>query len=114
VIKGGAAASILPAFKNVCNKPECIAEMNNTCSKIHPCGHPCGGFANETQCLPCLEPDCITKYNSTAAVQKKIPDGHKNSDYCAICYTQGLEEKPCVQLACRHIMHLDCIMKILK
>lgn len=88
--------------------------MNSSCAKMHACGHPCGGFANEKECLPCLEPDCITKFNNTAALNKKIPDGHANSDYCAICYTQGLEDKPSVQLGCRHIMHVDCIMKILK
>jgi E3 ubiquitin-protein ligase MYCBP2 len=114
VIKGASPPSIVPAFKNVCKKPDCLAEMNSSCAKMHTCGHPCGGFANEKECLPCLEPECISKFNNTAALNKKIPDGHANSDYCAICYTQGLEDKPSVQLGCRHIMHVDCIMKILK
>lgn len=28
------------------------------CTKIHECGHCCNGVANETECLPCLQPDC--------------------------------------------------------
>lgn len=38
---------MLPCFKNVCKKPECVKDMQNTCTKTHPCGHPCSGFVNE-------------------------------------------------------------------
>lgn len=47
------------AFQDVCRKPECIKMMQESCSKVHPCGHACKGFAKEAVCLPCLEPDCI-------------------------------------------------------
>lgn len=77
-----------------------------------PCGHPCGGFKDETQCLPCLEPDCIEKYNQSAA--KPIPSGQAKDDYCAICWSSGMGEQPCVMLTCRHAFHVDCVMKIIK
>lgn len=114
VIKGVTPPSMVQAFKNVCRKPDCLNEMNSSCAKMHACGHPCGGFANEKECLPCLEPDCIIKFNSSVESKKKISDGHTNSDYCVICYSQGIGDKPSVQLGCRHIFHVDCIMKILK
>lgn len=52
-----------PAFKDVCRTKNCIELMKASCSKLHECGHPCKGFANETNCLPCLEVECIKNHN---------------------------------------------------
>lgn len=80
--------------------------MRGSCDKILKCGHYCGGFSNEKKCLPCLNPDCV----------KEHPELTFDVDadaYCAICYTSGLGEKPCVRLDCGHIFHTDCIKLIL-
>ena len=29
------------------------------CHKILPCGHKCNGVKGESDCLPCLKPECI-------------------------------------------------------
>ena len=79
-----------------------------------PCGHPCGGIAGETKCMPCLEPECIDRYNEKPTTVVKIPDGHTVDDYCTICWSDGLRAQASVQLACGHIFHIDCILKRLK
>lgn len=72
--------SQLPAFKDVCNKKDCIQLMKQSCTKIHPCGHYCCGYANEVKCLPCLHEDCVAK--------NPKPTNDNNADsYCIICYT---------------------------
>lgn len=43
-----------PNFQDVCRKPECVQLMKCSCNKTLPCGHRCGGYTNERQCLPCL------------------------------------------------------------
>lgn len=50
-----------PAFKDVCNNPECVTLMKQSCDKVLECGHYCCGFAGEKECLPCLHPDCVEK-----------------------------------------------------
>jgi len=59
----GASISMIPAFKDVCRQPDCIELMNKSCQKMHPCGHPCRGFKDESKCLACLEEGCIEIYN---------------------------------------------------
>jgi hypothetical protein len=39
----GAGASSLPAFLNICKKPECAALMQKACDKVLACGHSCFG-----------------------------------------------------------------------
>jgi len=63
--------------------------MRKSCDKILGCGHPCCGFVNEAQCLPCLDPSCVEK-------DKKKTLEVTCDDYCKICYTSGLGEAPCV------------------
>lgn len=53
--------SVLPAFKHVCRKPECIDMMKESCDKVLPCGHYCCGSRGESKCMPCLHPDCVEK-----------------------------------------------------
>jgi len=56
--------------------------------------------------MPCLQEECVAKHQLTLDVGA--------DEYCAICYIQGLGEKPCIQLECKHIFHLDCILFRLK
>jgi hypothetical protein len=73
-------ASMKPAFTNVCRSQECTELMAHSCDKIHACGHPCCGFANEEKCMPCLSEECVEK-DSHATL------GKKSDDYCIICFT---------------------------
>ncbi len=57
------------------------------------CGHPCGGFAKEKKCLPCLDPDCVSK-------NEQLTLGANADSYCAICFIAGLGELPSVKLDC--------------
>lgn len=78
-----------PAFKEVCRSPVCIDIMGKTCDKVLPCTHPCCGFKEEATCLPCLDPKCVE------ADQSKT-NGVHGEEYCTICYTDGLNQGPCV------------------
>lgn len=80
--------------------------MNNSCDKVHNCGHLCNGFVGEKVCLPCLNSDCV----------KKNPEftlGQNEEGYCTICGIDKLGEKPSIRFNCQHIFHLDCVMEIL-
>lgn len=78
------------AFHDCCGQPECVAEIDCSCDKIHRCGHVCKGWRGEHQCLPCLEPDCITKYNEGKSKQEALLEGQNSDEFCTICYTTGL------------------------
>lgn len=76
--------------------------IKQSCDKVHPCGHPCKGFAREKKCLPCLHPDCVAE-NPDATMAED------DTSFCSICYVSGLGDQPSIQLGCRHIFHVDCI-----
>ena len=76
--------------------------IKQSCDKIHGCGHPCKGFANEDQCLPCLHPDCVAEDPDTTL-------GEDDSSFCSICFISGIGDQPSIQLGCKHIFHVDCI-----
>lgn len=94
-------------FKDVCNKQECVDNMNKACDKILPCGHSCYGFRGETKCLPCLNEDCVKK-NPQLTLEAK------DDDYCPICYTSGIGDAPSIIPECGHICHIDCLLSRLK
>lgn len=94
-----------PAFTKVCKKKDCQKQVMKCCDKILKCGHSCGGIRDEEQCLICLEPECIAKMDET-----NKPSINKD-DYCAICYSTGMGQSPCVQLDCGHIVHHECVLK---
>ena len=73
-----------PAFKDVCRKSDCMALMNKSCDKMLPCGHPCRGWAGETNCMPCLEQECIDK------MPKELQPKGNSEDFCPICYTSSI------------------------
>jgi len=57
----------------------------------------CHGIANEAKCLRCLHPDCCQK------------DGQTGEDFCNICWIEGLNAAPSIQLKCGHIFHINCV-----
>ena len=81
--------------------------MGKSCDKMLPCGHHCCGFRGEEECLPCLHEDCVEK-------DPQLTLSDDASSYCVICYVSGLGEAPCVQLDCKHVIHLDCLISRLR
>ena len=99
-----------PAFRDCCDREECIKVRDQCCDQKLPCGHWCRGFKDEKQHLPCLQKDCIKKYNETNSL--KLYEDYSEDDYCGICMVAGLGQEACVKLdKCNHIFHLSCIMK---
>lgn len=84
-----------------CKQEECSTRYKKSCKKKLKCGHDCLGHINEGNCLRCLDEECksfVNKFNIT------------KDEYCGICYTEGLESAPCVELDCGHIIHHHCIV----
>lgn len=44
----------------------------------------------------------------------KIENGQDASDACAICFTDRLDEAPCVRLKCGHLFHFICVRTVLE
>jgi E3 ubiquitin-protein ligase MYCBP2 len=61
-----------PAFRACCDSEECSKIRDLCCDKKLPCGHWCRGFKNEKKCLPCLNKDCIKKYNEGVPQKDKL------------------------------------------
>ena len=83
--------------------------MRQSCNKVHQCGHPCKGFANEGRCLPCLNLDCIKNHNLTYPQFQLLETQHAE-EYCGICMVAGLGDEPSIMLGCKHIFHVRCIL----
>ncbi|KAL7297667.1 hypothetical protein TKK_0009333 [Trichogramma kaykai] len=99
---GATGNSGLLAIGNVCSDHECQEHAKNACSKVHPCGHLCGGVRDERPCLPCLQrcvPSCDLKQDA--------------DDMCMICFTEALACAPAIQLRCGHVFHLHCCKTVL-
>ena len=92
------------ALQAVCKEEECKKKAENACPKIHQCGHPCSGSLGEINCLPCLEDSCAEKQTTFLMSQK-------GSDYCRICYIEGLSNAPSIRSKCGHIFHFSCLKK---
>lgn len=76
--------------KLICTQPECVQKSTNMCQKRHyNCDHPCQGFLNEKDCLPCLHQRCSKKNE----LQLK---GQDLDSLCTICYTDDFRSAPCV------------------
>ena len=43
-----------PVMDSLCSDKECVENSKLACTKVHGCGHFCGGILNEEVCLPCL------------------------------------------------------------
>ncbi|XP_076287336.1 MYC binding protein highwire isoform X6 [Lasioglossum baleicum] len=92
----------LLAIGNICTDNDCQEHAKNACSKVHPCGHICGGVRNEKTCLPCLH-RCLSDNDL-----KQDAD-----DMCMICFTEALSAAPAIQLQCGHVFHLHCCKHVL-
>lgn len=82
-----------------CAKDECREVAARSCTKIRACKHPCCGVRDETVCPPCL-------YCDVDRMQDRDDD-------CPICFTDPLGKQPCVALPCGHILHHDCVQRLL-
>lgn len=111
----------------VCERPDCRARLGEACTRELPCGHPCGGIARETACLPCLEPGCAGRPagragaeaeaaaeagGSSAERERAEADASTPGD-CMFCW-EPLTRGPCLQLRCRHVYHLHCVRAALR
>ena len=52
---GASSCAAMPVLDGVCSQEECQGYLASACVKTLACGHPCGGIAGETKCLPCLQ-----------------------------------------------------------
>ena len=85
-------------LKDVCVNEECLKKRNESCDKIiEKCGHNCIGVRGETECIGCLNKQCV-------------PENATNSnEFCNICWVEPLLAAPCIQLECGHIFHFRCV-----
>lgn len=115
----------LLAIGNVCSDEQCQEHASNSCGKTKNCGHACGGVANETKCLPCLQVMCHHNGNdkeqhidadATGAVA--LSDRPKLTqdadDMCMICFVEALSCAPAVQLECGHVFHFHCSIAVIQ
>lgn len=98
--KGYMSSIGIKAFDDVCDAVECRKATKNACSKIHKCRHPCMGYINEKECLPCLRESCA---------KGKVEHGQDEDSFCSICYIEDLKASPCVKSKCGHIFHYACL-----
>uniref|UniRef100_A0A182JBJ2 RCR-type E3 ubiquitin transferase n=1 Tax=Anopheles atroparvus TaxID=41427 RepID=A0A182JBJ2_ANOAO len=111
---GATGSSGLLALGNICPDAQCQEYGAVSCTKVHArCGHACGGILNETQCLPCLVPNCQAEGEPSQCgpgVPRLTQDGE---DMCMICFTETLGTAPSVQLRCGHVFHYHCCKTVL-
>jgi len=98
----GSSCAALPVLEGVCTQEECTQHQAASCGKTNPCGHPCGGIAGESPCLPCLH-GC----DKTAKLRQDA------DDMCMICFTESLYPIPSILLGCGHVFHLHCCRAVL-
>jgi E3 ubiquitin-protein ligase MYCBP2 len=96
---GGLASLSACGLRDVCEA--CVSLGQNTCLKIHTCGHACNGFRDESICLPCLHGGC----------PEHVGVSQDRDDECMICYSGCLAEGPCLRLRCGHVFHGDCLRR---
>jgi hypothetical protein len=69
--------------------------------KKKACGHRCGGFKDEENCLPCLQEGCVGKDLEEEKEERKdgkgaVFDGVNSDSYCGICFISGLGAEPAI------------------
>ena len=90
----------------VCKDAECAQKKRFACPKRLDCTHLCCGVAGEPECLRCLHQDCVK--NQKEELKIDLMDGE---DYCNICWIEGLNAAPCIELTCHHVFHYACLAK---
>lgn len=91
-------------FRDVCDRPDCQEMINGSCPLQLECGHICHGFRGEEKCLPCIDPECVEK-------NPDITLSESADDFCSICFISGLGDKPTIQLGCKHMFHVECLLE---
>lgn len=94
----------LKAFQSICKQDDCQKRKKMCCNKTLACGHPCAGVQGEIECLKCLNDECAEK-------ESHYLMGQKGTDYCRICFIEGLENAPSIRVDCGHIFHYECLLK---
>ena len=82
------------------------------CGMDKECGHACLGVLGESNCLPCLNSQCIEE--SIASQEAVVPSSALETELCCICYTSELREEACVRLSCGHVFHAECVYQLLR
>ena len=81
---------------------KCQEFQLTACTELLACGHPCGGIAGETRCLPCLQ-----------GCDKTLRLKQDADDMCMICFTDPLHPIPSILLECGHVFHSHCVKAVL-
>jgi len=93
------------ALEMCCSDPDCLDARAMSCTKMLPCNHPCGGVKDELICLPCLK--CGLGEGEMELTQDY-------DDYCVVCYTYSISRQPAVRLQCGHVIHYECVRRMLE
>jgi len=102
-----------PKREDVCRDEECSKLVEVACVKKKACGHRCGGFKDEEECLPCLQENCVGNPEEERK-DGKVFEGVNADSYCGICHISGLGSEPAVQIGCGHIFHFNCVKNLLE
>ena len=96
-----------PAFDDqVCNGEECKGFMAASCTKVHPCGHPCLGVRGEEICPPCMQCGKDGKGNPSSLLVSA-------EDLCSYCF-DNISGQPAMLLGCNHVYHQQCLVRMLQ
>ena len=109
---GRQSSAELPVLDSVCSDSDCVAFSHTACSKILPCGHFCGGIADEVECLPCLH-GCSSTMMGAGGSRSVVELRQDADDMCMICFTDALSPIPSIQLHCGHVFHHHCCVAVL-
>ena len=82
------------------------------CDKIKDCGHNCKGVQGESECLSCLNEECIQVAIDADQANGVLMAGAED-ELCGICFTSELSEEACVRIACGHVFHANCLQLLL-
>ena len=93
--------------RKCCKKKECELIYKDWCKKVLPCGHNWYGSVQSKTCMPCLNEKCVEKNPAKTY-------SAKGEDFCSQWFSEGLEDKPWVQLQWGHVFHSSCILEKLK
>lgn len=110
----------LLAVGNVCADAQCQEHAADACAKTKSCGHPCGGVAGESNCLPCLQVVCHDMEMASLAGDGMMDVGvgpkltQDADDMCMICFIEALSCAPAIQLDCGHVFHYQCCRTVIK
>jgi len=109
---GRQSSAELPVLDSVCSDTDCVAFSHTACTKILPCGHYCGGIADEEECLPCLH-GCSSTMMAGGGSRSVAELRQDADDMCMICFTDALSPIPSIQLNCGHVFHHHCCVAVL-